>query len=56
MQNHRGAEVLDAELDIAAFLMDQFEVRVGLSVLDTEYTDFPDAPVTSLNPTPPYLP
>ncbi|MFA5632013.1 MAG: TonB-dependent receptor [Porticoccaceae bacterium] len=44
--NAAEAEVLGAELDLTAVVTENLELRVGLSVLDSEYTSFPGAPIT----------
>lgn len=48
--NAAEAEILGAELEMNWLAADKFEIRAGLSYIDGEYTEFPDAPFTSQNP------
>lgn len=41
--NNADAEILGAEIDLRYLVTDYFELDAGLSLLDTEYTDFQNA-------------
>ncbi|MFT4256904.1 MAG: TonB-dependent receptor [Pseudoxanthomonas sp.] len=49
-ENAAAAEVLGLEVDFVANLTANLSTRVGFSYLDTEYTEFKDAPVSTPNP------
>ena len=49
-ENAAAAEILGFEADLVANLTDALSVRLGFSYIDSEYTDFPNAPV--FTPTP----
>ena len=50
LSNAATAEVLGGELELIAVPTDNLEVRVGVSVLDSEYTDYPGAQMSERNP------
>ena len=50
LSNAATAEVLGGELELIAVPTDNLEVRVGVSVLDSEYTDYPGAQMSQRNP------
>lgn len=52
--NAGEAEVKGAELEFNWLPTDNLAFRGGLSIIDAEYTEFADAPITQPNPNPPY--
>jgi outer membrane receptor protein involved in Fe transport len=50
LSNAATAEVLGGELELIAAPTDNLEVRLGVSLLDSEYTDYPGAQMSERNP------
>ena len=45
--NAASAEIWGSELTVLAAVSDNLDLRLGLSWLDAEYTDYPDAPIST---------
>jgi iron complex outermembrane receptor protein len=46
-ENAAQAEILGLEVDFVANLTEQLQLRAGLAVTDSEYSDFPTAPIST---------
>lgn len=51
-QNAAEAEVMGAEIELQASPTENLSLRVGLSFIDSEFTDFPDAVISMPRPAP----
>lgn len=52
--NAQAAKDTGFDLESEAQITKYFSLRIGLSLLDAQYTDYPNAPTFPLNPAPPY--
>ncbi|MGQ0696628.1 MAG: TonB-dependent receptor [Panacagrimonas sp.] len=50
LNNAAKARLSGAEIELTALPTDQLEINVGLALLDSEYTDFPNGDSTAPNP------